>query len=127
MVTTLASVLPVLGSALVRGPGVVVLLATGRLLAAGALAIIGLVIASNIDDVVRPAVNRRHPGVHPTATLPGTSAGVELLGLVGLLLGPLAISYLFELLRLYEEEYGTAPAATGAADHAFGADRVPPA
>ncbi|MHB1223427.1 MAG: AI-2E family transporter [Gemmatimonadaceae bacterium] len=126
MVTALASVLPVLGSALVWGPGVVVLLATGRLLAAGALAIIGFVIASNIDNIVRPAVNRRHSGVHPMATLLGAFAGVELLGLVGLLLGPLAISYLFELLRLYEEEYGTAPAATSAADHAVDADRVPP-
>lgn len=104
--TALASVLPVLGSALVWGPGVVVLLAGGRFLAAGALAVIGLVIASNIDNVVRPAVYRRHSGVHPMATLLGAFAGVELLGLVGLLLGPLAISYLFELLRLYEEEYG---------------------
>jgi predicted PurR-regulated permease PerM len=104
--TALASVLPVLGSALVWGPGVVVLLADGRYLAAGVLAAIGLVVASNIDNVVRPMVYRRHSGVHPMATLLGAFAGVELLGLVGLLLGPLAISYVFELLRLYEEEYG---------------------
>lgn len=109
LVTAAVSVLPVLGSALVWGPGVVVLLAGGRYLAAGVLAVIGLVIASNIDNVVRPMVYRRHSGVHPMATLLGAFAGVELLGLVGLLLGPLAISYVFELLRLYEEEYGSTP------------------
>jgi predicted PurR-regulated permease PerM len=36
----------------------------------------------------------------------GAFAGVSLFGLVGLLLGPLAISYFFELVRLYELEYG---------------------
>lgn len=123
LATAVASVLPVLGSALVWGPGVVVLLAGGRYLEAAALAVIGLVVASNIDNVVRPMVYRRHSGVHPMATLLGAFAGVELLGLVGLLLGPLAISYVFELLRLYEEEYGltgtqNAPGVEPSHDHA---------
>ena len=108
--TAVASVLPVFGSALVWGPGVVVLLAGGRFLAAATLAAIGLLIASNIDNVVRPIVYRRRSGIHPLVTLVGAFAGVEMLGLVGLLLGPLAISYVFELLQLYELEYGAAPA-----------------
>jgi predicted PurR-regulated permease PerM len=87
-------------------PGVFALVIDGRYGAAAALAAVGAIIASNIDNVVRPMVYRRHSGVHPMATLLGAFAGVELLGLVGLLLGPLAISYVFELLRLYEEEYG---------------------
>jgi predicted PurR-regulated permease PerM len=40
-------------------------------------------------------------------TLVGAFAGVKYFGLLGLLLGPLAIAYLFELLRFYREEYGT--------------------
>ena len=106
LVTAFASVLPVLGSALVWGPGVLVLLASGRYLAAGGLAFIGIVIASNIDNVIRPIIYRRRADVHPLVTLVGAFAGVERIGLVGLLLGPLAISYVFELVRLYEEEYG---------------------
>ena len=106
LVTAIASVLPVLGSALVWGPGVLVLIASGRYLAAGALGFIGLVIASNIDNVIRPIIYRRRADVHPLVTLVGAFAGVERIGLVGLLLGPLAISYVFELVRLYEEEYG---------------------
>ncbi len=106
LVTAITSVLPVLGSALVWGPGVVVLLTNGRPIAAIVLAAIGGVIASNVDNLVRPMVYRRHSDVHPMATLVGAFAGVKMMGLVGLLLGPLAISYLFELLRLYQEEYG---------------------
>jgi predicted PurR-regulated permease PerM len=46
--------------------------------------------------------------IHPLITLVGAFAGVKYFGLLGLLLGPLAIAYLFELLRFYREEYGTA-------------------
>ncbi len=106
LATAIASVLPVLGSALVWGPGVVVLLTDGRPAAAVVLAAIGLIIASNVDNLIRPMVYSRYSDVHPMATLVGAFAGVKLMGLVGLLLGPLAISYLFELLRLYQQEYG---------------------
>lgn len=109
-VTGLVSVLPILGSSLVWVPGVVVLASSGRPVAAVVLALIGLVIASNIDNVVRPAVYRRVSGLHPMASLLGAFAGVELLGLLGLVLGPLAIAYCLELVRLYEAEYGAAPA-----------------
>ena len=39
-------------------------------------------------------------------TLVGAFAGVRYFGLLGLILGPLGIAYLFELLRFYREEYG---------------------
>jgi len=41
-------------------------------------------------------------------TLVGAFAGVRYFGLLGLILGPLAIAYLFELLRFYREEYSLA-------------------
>lgn len=106
MVTAMVSILPVLGSALVWGPGVVVLLANDRWGAALALFLIGVIIASNIDNVLLPVVYRRVSGLHPMATLVGAFSGIELLGFPGLLLGPLAIAYGLELIRLYQEEYG---------------------
>ena len=69
--------------------------------------IIGGGIASNVDNVIRPLVYRRVSNIHPMITLVGAFAGVRYFGLLGLLLGPLAIAYLFELLRFYREEYGT--------------------
>ena len=105
-VTAFASILPVLGSALVWLPAVLVLLAQGRYGAATALGVIGGGIASNIDNLIRPLVYRRVSNIHPMITLVGAFAGVRYFGLLGLLLGPLAIAYLFELLRFYREEYG---------------------
>ena len=104
--TGVVSLLPVLGSAIVWVPGVAVLLSSGRYAAAAALAVIGLVIASNIDNVVRPLVYRRVSGLHPLVTLVGAFAGVRLIGIAGLFIGPLAISYFFEVVRIYQQEYG---------------------
>ena len=106
VVTAFASILPVVGSALVWLPGVAVLAGSGRWGAALALAAIGGILASNIDNVIRPMINRRVSQIHPLTTLLGAFAGLELFGLIGVLVGPLAISYFFELLRMYREEYG---------------------
>jgi predicted PurR-regulated permease PerM len=107
-VTAFASILPVLGSALVWLPAVFVLVMQSRFGAAITMAVIGGVIASNIDNLIRPLVYRRVSNIHPLITLVGAFAGVKYFGLLGLLLGPLAIAYLFELLRFYREEYGAA-------------------
>jgi predicted PurR-regulated permease PerM len=105
-VTAFASILPVLGSALVWLPAVVVLLVENRPGAAIALAIIGGGLASNLDNLLRPIIYKRVSDLHPMITLIGAFAGVKYFGLLGVLLGPLAIAYLFELLQFYQEDYG---------------------
>jgi predicted PurR-regulated permease PerM len=119
-VTAFASILPVLGSALVWLPAVLVLLLQNRYGAAVVMLVIGGGLASNIDNVIRPLVYKRVSNIHPMITLVGAFAGVKYFGLLGLLLGPLAIAYFFELLQLYRVEYGApnaevspAPAAPG--------------
>jgi len=104
-VTAIVSVLPVFGSALIWVPGTVALAAQGRFGAALWLGAIGAVVASNIDNVMRPMVNRRVSNLHPMVTLVGALAGAGVLGLPGVLLGPLAITYFFELAGLYQREY----------------------
>jgi predicted PurR-regulated permease PerM len=105
-VTGLVSVLPILGSSLVWVPATVVLLLSDQPGAALTLGLIGALVASNVDNVVRPAIFRRVSGLHPMASLLGAFAGVEMFGLLGLVLGPLAIAYCLELIGLYETEYG---------------------
>ena len=106
VVTAVVSVLPVFGSALVWVPGTIALAAQGRYGAALILAVIGAALASNIDNLMRVIVNRRVSNLHPMTTLVGAFAGVGVLGLPGILLGPLAISYFFELTALYRREFG---------------------
>jgi predicted PurR-regulated permease PerM len=105
-ITAFVSILPVLGSGIVWMPATLVLLAENRIGAAIVMLVIGWLIGSNIDNLIRPMVYRRVSNIHPMVTLVGAFAGVKYFGLPGLLLGPLAIAYFFELLFFYREEYG---------------------
>jgi predicted PurR-regulated permease PerM len=101
-----ASILPVLGTGLVWMPAVLVLFFQQRYGAMVVMLIVGWLLASNVDNLIRPMVYRRVSNIHPMVTLVGAFAGIKYFGLPGLLLGPLAIAYFFELLRFYRLEYG---------------------
>jgi predicted PurR-regulated permease PerM len=105
VVTVILSILPVVGSGLVWLPGVLVLLLQEKYVGAIGLAIWGVVVVANVDNVIRPMVFRRYAQIHPLVTLVGAFAGIRYFGLLGLLVGPLALSYFFELIRMYREEY----------------------
>ena len=105
-VTGIVSVLPILGSSMVWLPGTVVLLVDHRPGAAAILAAIGFIVASNVDNFVRPIIFRRVSHVHPLVTVVGAFAGMRYFGLLGVLLGPLALVYFIELVLAYEQEYG---------------------
>jgi len=99
------SVLPILGSSLVWIPGVLVLLLNHDYTAAIALGLIGFVVASNVDNIVRPVIFRRVSNIHPLITVIGAFAGMRYFGLLGVLLGPLALVYFTELAQAFEYEY----------------------
>jgi len=107
VVTMVFAILPVVGSGLVWGPGAIALLLAHRPGAAALLLLIGAVVVGNVDYVIRPMVFRRWANIHPLVTLVGALAGVRFFGILGLLIGPLALSYFFELIKMYREEYLT--------------------
>jgi predicted PurR-regulated permease PerM len=105
VVTMIASILPIVGSGLVWAPGVAALALEHRYGSAVALAVWGLVVVGQVDNLIRPWVFRRYASIHPFVTVIGAMAGIRYFGLLGLLIGPLAISYFFELIRMYKQEY----------------------
>jgi predicted PurR-regulated permease PerM len=105
VVTMIFSILPVVGSGMVWGPGVIALLLDHRYGWAIGLVAWGILVVGNVDYVIRPMVFRRWAQIHPLVTLVGAFAGVPFFGILGLLIGPLAVSYFFELIRMYREEY----------------------
>jgi len=107
VVATVLAVLPVVGSGLVWAPGAVALLLDQRNVAAALMAVWGLGVIGNVGYVIQPMIYRRYAHIHPLVTLLGALAGVPWFGILGLLIGPLALSYFFELLKMYREEYLT--------------------
>jgi predicted PurR-regulated permease PerM len=104
-VVAVLALLPAVGSALVWIPAAVVLLFRDRPVAAVFLILWGSGIGALIDHVFRPYVSSRYAHIHPLLILIGAIVGVTYLGIVGLLLGPLILSYFFEILALYQKEY----------------------
>ena len=105
VITSIFSILPVLGSGMVWVPGALLLALDGKMPQAVALSLWGAIVVANVDNLIRPVVFRRWANVPPLITIVGAFGGVRYFGLLGLLIGPLALSYFFELLRMYRQEY----------------------
>jgi predicted PurR-regulated permease PerM len=105
VVTAAFAILPVVGSGLIWGPAAIVLYMQGRIVPAMLLVLWGAIVVGSVDNFIRPLIYRRFSAIHPLITLIGAIGGVSYFGLLGLLIGPLALSYLFELVRMYREEY----------------------
>lgn len=104
-VTAIFAILPLVGSGLVWAPGAASLALDGRYPAAIGMVVWGLVVVGMVDNMLRPIVYRRWAKIHPVVTLVGAIGGVRYFGVLGILIGPLGLSYFFELIRMYREEY----------------------
>jgi predicted PurR-regulated permease PerM len=59
----------------------------------------------NIDNVLRLYIAQKIGDIHPLITIIGVVLGVPMFGILGLVIGPLMISYLILLVKVYENEY----------------------
>lgn len=103
-VAAIISFIPIIGTPFVWGPGVIYKAVQGDLLIAGGLLLWGLFL-SNVDNFIRPYLQERVGKIHPLTTLLGVFIGVYMFGLVGVVIGPLLISYAFIILEIFKEEY----------------------
>ncbi len=126
-VTAVLSILPVVGSGLVWLPAVLGLFANGSTGAAVAILIWGAVVVANVDNLIRPVIYNRYARIHPMVTLVGAVIGVQQMGFIGLILGPLGISYFFELTRMFSEEFSLHPVGPAPAEASASADPPPEA
>lgn len=106
-VTTIGSMIPFVGTAIGMLPVVVILFAAGDTWQAIGLAIYGLVVVGSTDNVFRIVLQRTLAEVHPLITLIGVIIGIPLFGFLGLVFGPLIVSILLLLIRIYKEEYAS--------------------
>ena len=106
MFTFIASFLPVVGTTMVWAPMVVWLLLAGRPAAAVFIAVWGgLVIVLLCDYVIRPRlVGGPASESHPLLTLVALLGGLEVLGLAGLIVGPMIMSLLLAVVSIYERD-----------------------
>lgn len=103
--TALFSFIPLAGTALIWLPlGVVMMWQQGGWQAWFLLGF-GALIITNADNLIRFWLQKRLGNIHPLVSFFGVIVGLDLFGVVGLVFGPLLISYLFLFLKIYRREY----------------------
>lgn len=105
VVTGIMSVIPVVGTTVVWIPLAIFLYAGGHHWQGIALFAFGAAIITNIDNVFRFVVQKQIGDIHPLITFFGVIVGLSVFGFVGLVFGPLLISYFLLLLKIYQKEY----------------------
>jgi predicted PurR-regulated permease PerM len=103
--TAVASLIPVLGTMIVWVPVGVILIATGHV-AAGVFQFVwgALVVTTLVDYVIRPRVVGSESRSHTLLFLIGLIGGVELLGPMGIIAGPIIMALFVAVLRVYRRE-----------------------
>lgn len=90
MLMAIAALLPAIGPAIIWGPVALYLLATGAIWQAVVVIASGVLVIGLADNILRPILVGRDAGIPDWLVLVTTLGGIDLLGLSGIVVGPLA-------------------------------------
>jgi predicted PurR-regulated permease PerM len=96
------SFLPVVGAPTLCIPASLFLFANDHTVKGVLLLAYGLLFIGNIDNVLRLIINKRVANTHPLISVIGVFIGLPLFGILGLVFGPLLLSYFLLLIEIYE-------------------------
>ncbi|HEY4489601.1 MAG TPA: AI-2E family transporter [Candidatus Paceibacterota bacterium] len=103
LVTSLAALVPGVGTALVMAPAIGFLLISGQTVSAIGLLVWGVAAVGLIDNFLGPVLMGRGVHLPPLVILLAVLGGLAFFGPVGIFLGPLTVSLLIALFTLYAD------------------------
>ncbi|RYD90043.1 MAG: AI-2E family transporter [Sphingobacteriales bacterium] len=96
------SFLPVVGAPTMCIPAAIIFFASGHNVKGVLILAYGLLFIGNVDNVLRVVINKRVGNTHPIISIIGAFIGLPLFGILGLVFGPVLLSYFLLLLEIYE-------------------------
>lgn len=127
--TGLFAFFPMVGTMIIWVPVVIFLYANGQNWQGTGLLLYSLLVTGNIDTVARMTLLKRFGDVHPVVTVMGVISGLALFGFIGLIFGPLLMSYILVLVRIYLNEFDTEdglPLTAGSSAESGTPETLPP-
>lgn len=103
--TCIASMLPIVGSAIVWVPVCIFMIAEGKLAPGLGLAVYALIAVGLTDNVLRFTILKKLENIHPLNTVFGIIVGMSIFGFMGLIFGPILISITLLLIQVYRDEF----------------------
>lgn len=104
--TTIASMIPIVGAAIIYVPVCIFMIAEGNTGAGIGLAIYCLVVVGVTDNLLRFTLLKKLEDIHPLNTVFGIILGLNIFGFMGLIFGPILISITIMLIQVYRDEFG---------------------
>ncbi len=101
-IAILAALIPGVGTAIVVFPAILYLFFVGSLGAGLGLLAWGIVAIGLVDNILGPLFVEKGMKIHPFLILLSALGGIGYFGVIGFLLGPIALSFLFALLDIYK-------------------------
>ena len=108
-IAAIASLVPMIGTAFISVPAIIFLFAGGHEVAALSFLIWSIVVVGMVDNFLYPLIVGNKINIPPLFILFAVLGGIAVLGPVGVLVGPLAVSLLYTFLLIYRNEFKQDP------------------
>lgn len=105
VISCFATVIPVVGVAIVWIPLAFYIGVTGHWGMAAGLAAYSVVVVSNVDNLIRTVLQKQMADTHPLITIFGVVIGLSLFGFMGVIFGPLVLSVFVLCVEIFRETY----------------------
>jgi predicted PurR-regulated permease PerM len=104
-IMTFASIIPIIGTAIVWFPAVIMLAVTGHMVKAVILLVFCSLVVGSIDNMMRPWLVGRDTEMHELMILFSTLGGLTLFGILGFIIGPIIASLFITAWDIYATSF----------------------
>ena len=104
-ITGIVAFFPFVGIMIVWVPLTIYMYSIGQTFNATGIALYSILITGNVDYISRFGLLKKIGNIHPMITVLGVIVGLELFGFMGLIFGPLLITYFIVLIKIYLNEF----------------------
>jgi len=104
------SLIPIVGPYLIYIPAAVILILSGSWIRGIIVLILGIVVVSQSDNVLRPVIISSRTKIHTLLLFFSILGGLKVFGLLGIILGPVVASIILTLVEVYKPRADEAPA-----------------
>lgn len=105
IVSCFATIIPVIGTSIVWLPLALYMGTDGHWGLAIGLVLYGILVVSNVDNVIRSLLQKKMADTHPLITIFGVVIGLALFGFMGVIFGPLMLAIFALCVQIFKEEY----------------------
>lgn len=96
------SILPIIGAFIIYLPAGIILMVSGSFLKGLLVIVIGSLVISQVDSVLRPYLIAGRAAMHPLMLFFSIMGGIAMFGLLGVVLGPMIAAIFMTLIRIFE-------------------------